>query len=279
MLTRLRSHILAPLLATVAVAACDAPSARAGHLPPAEAGRVPAAVPSEPRLTGRFLVEYVPVEDPTYARWQMEFREGRFLEDVADWLNQWIALPHDVRLGFEACGEPNAFYRPEDRTVALCYEMVDDLEAALAGEPGDPSAGVQAVSDALLFTALHEVGHALVDVLAIPVIGREEDAVDQLAAVMLVDGSEEGSAAAVNGISGLAGGEEELDEVTFASEHALGMQRIYNVLCLVYGQDPDGHVHWVDDGVLPQERAAHCPAEYEQVAHSWDRVLEPFLRR
>jgi hypothetical protein len=273
--------VLRPTLAFAALlmASCDAPAAEAGPRA-APAGAVSALRPAAatPRLSGRFVVAYTPVRDTVYARWQEEFRRGRFLEDVAGWLNGWIALPRDVRIGFEACGEPNAFYRPEDRTVALCYEMVDDLESAMTSPDGDDAEADQAVSDALLFTALHEVGHALVDVLEIPVIGREEDAVDQLAAVMLVDGTEEGSAAAVNGISGLAGGEEELDDSAFAGEHALGAQRFYNVLCLVYGQDPEAHQDWVDEGVLPGERAERCPEEYAQVSGGWDRLLEPYLR-
>lgn len=266
--------------ALLALAACDAPAAQAGAPLPhvAQALRAVTEEPVAAPLPGRFRAAYGPVQDSTYARWQEEFREGRFLEDVADWLNDWIALPHDVRLSFEVCGEPNAFYRPEDRTVALCYEMVDDLEAGLdAADPGEDD--WQAVSDALLFTTLHEVGHAIVHLLEIPVTGREEDAVDQLAAVMLVDGSPEGSAAAVNGISGLAGGEEEVDEGAYADEHAIGAQRVYNVLCLVYGQDPVAHQGWLDEGVLPEERAERCPGEYARVAHSWDRLLEPYLRQ
>jgi hypothetical protein len=56
------------------------------------------------------------------------------------------------------------------------------------------------------------------------------------------------------------------------------VQRFYNVLCLVYGQDPDAHQDWVDDGVLPSERADRCPEEYAQVSNGWDRLLEPYLR-
>jgi Zn-dependent peptidase ImmA (M78 family) len=33
---------------------------------------------------------------------------------------------------------------------------------------------------------LHELGHALLDVLQIPILGREEDASDQLATYMLL---------------------------------------------------------------------------------------------
>jgi hypothetical protein len=266
------------LCATLALGACDLPATR----DPAVAAlsinplRAEPAAGARPAMTGSFRVAYRAVDDSTYARWQNDFREARFLEDVAGWLNEWIALPKDVTIGFEKCGEPNAYYHPETRSVSLCYELVEDLDDALAAD-GDPQ-GAQAVSDALLFTALHEVGHALVDVLDIPIAGREEDAVDQLAAVMLVDGSDEGSEAAVNGASGLATDKEELDDLTFADEHALGSQRFYNVLCLVYGQDPEGYASWVRDGTLPQERAAGCEAEYVHVSRSWDRLLEPYLK-
>ena len=260
----------------LALGACDLPAAQAPGGVAISPLRAEPARARSAEMTGRFRVVYGAVEDSTYAQWQDDFRQARFLEDVAEWLNGWIALPHDVTIGFEKCGEPNAYYHPERRSVSLCYELVGDLDDALGGDADD--AGAQAVSDALLFTTLHEVGHALVDVLDIPIAGREEDAVDQLAAVMLVDGSEEGSEAAVNGASGLASGEEELDDLAFADEHALGLQRFYNVLCLVYGQDPGGYADWVNDGTLPAERAEGCEAEYAHVSRSWDRLLKPYLK-
>jgi hypothetical protein len=265
------------LAAALALGACDLPVTReAGGAPAPAALRAEAA---KPVMAGRFRVAYGAVEDSTYAQWQKDFREARFLEGVADWLNGWISLPADVTLRFESCGEPNAFYHPDERAISLCYELVDDLDRALGGEGEGTEEGAQAVSDALLFTMLHEVGHALVHVLDIPIAGREEDAVDQLAAVMLVDGSDEGSTAAIHGASGLATDEEHLDSLAFADDHALGSQRFYNVLCLVYGQNPDQYGHWVDDGTLPRERAEGCEEEYEHVSRSWDRLLEPYLKK
>jgi len=267
----LRRGLLA-LCAALLVTSCDLPRGGTSRTVSLASGF--RAAPAVPAMTGRFRVAYRPVADPVFARWQNDFREARFLDDVAAWLNGWIALPHDVVLGFESCGQPNAFYYAERRTVALCYELVDDLDRALGGDEGDE----QAVSDALLFATLHEVGHALVDVLDVPITGREEDAVDQLAAVMLVDGSGEGSKAAVNGAAGLAIDEDENDPLAYADQHALGSQRFYNVLCLVYGHDPAGFAGWVDDGTLPATRAQGCAAEYANVARSWDRLLEPYLR-
>ncbi|MBD0320886.1 MAG: hypothetical protein ICV87_11170, partial [Gemmatimonadetes bacterium] len=199
------------LASALALGACDLPAAQRPQGAPVTISPLRAEPAAPPEMTGQFRVVYGEVDDSTYAQWQDDFREARFLEDVAEWLNGWIALPHDVTIGFEKCGEPNAYYHAERRSVSLCYELVGDLDAALGGDAGDE--GAQAVSDALLFTTLHEVGHALVDVLDIPIAGREEDAVDQLAAVMLVDGSDEGSEAAVNGAAGLATGDDELDSL------------------------------------------------------------------
>lgn len=267
------SRLAAPLLAclVLALAACEVSGARAGTSDEAQpsAEIQPAPAPSGPG----FRVAYGPVADTLFARWQDDYREGRFLEGIAEWMNGWIRVPADVTLTFAECGESNSFYRPEDRTVIVCFELVDELDHLFE----DDRDRARAVDDALLFTTLHEVGHALVSVLDLPVTGREEDAVDQLAALILVDGTEDGDEAAINGVRGLPD-DESLDDIAFADEHALNGQRFYNVLCLVYGQDPDAHPEWASDGTLPEYRAERCPDEYAQTHAAWQRLLGPYLR-
>jgi hypothetical protein len=218
-------------------------------------------------------VAYTPVRDTSYAAWQDELRRIGFLENIAEWMNDWVRVDHPIILTFRECGESNSYYRPEDRTVIVCLELVDELDQIFADEDDRD----QAVEDALLFTTLHEVGHALVSVLQLPITGREEDAVDQLAALILVDGSDDGDVAAINGVRGLPD-DDQLDELAFADEHALNGQRFYNVLCLVYGQDPAGHQEWEEDGTLPPERAERCPEEYERTRASWNVLLKPYLK-
>jgi len=263
-------------LACALVAGCDVSRARAGTSEEAAAPATPfrgvLPTPATPAAPG-FHVAYAPVRDSTFATWQDDFRRARFLEDVAEWMNGWIRLSTDVTLTFAECGESNSFYRPEDRTVVVCFELVDELDAIFEQDRDRD----QAVDDALLFTVLHEVGHALVTVLDIPVTGREEDAVDQLAALILVDGSDEGDEAAINGVRGLPD-DDQLDDLAFADEHALNGQRFYNVLCLVYGQNPEAHPEWTEDGTLPVERAERCPEEYGQTRAAWQKLLQPYLR-
>jgi hypothetical protein len=265
------------LVVALALAACDTPGrggvARADGATRGFRREAGASAAPAPRLNGTFRVAYPAVKDPTFAGWRNDYRKASFLEGMARWLNGWIALPEDVTLVMGECGETNAYYEPRDREVIVCYELVRELDQMFDDEE-DPG---KAVDDALVFTTLHEVGHALVHVLDLPVTGREEDAVDQLAAIVLADGSDEGDAAAINGVRGLPE-EEVLDDTTFADEHALSGQRYYNVLCLVYGQDPESYAGWLDDGTLPPDRAERCPQEFEQVSSAWNRLLEPYLR-
>lgn len=273
-LRRFASLALVPL-ACAAVAACDAHGVRAGAVQPgiAQGFRAPPAAARPPANAGRFRVAYQPVRDSVFAEWQDDFRQDHFLEDIADWMNDWVRLPQDVTLTFAQCGESNSFYEPKNRTVTVCFELVDELDHMFA----DDRDRDQSVNDALLFTTLHEVGHALVNVLDLPITGREEDAVDQLASLILVDEAEDGDEAAVNGVRGLPD-DDQLDDLAFADEHALNGQRFYNVLCLVYGQDPEAYAEWTKDGTLPAERAERCPEEYAQTRASWQKLLQPYLR-
>ncbi|HET7231024.1 MAG TPA: DUF4344 domain-containing metallopeptidase [Longimicrobium sp.] len=241
--------------------------------PAREYRSAPVVVPGAAPGRGSFRVEYRAVDDSVFAEWQDDFRQARFLEDIAAWMNDWVSVPRNVTLTFAECGESNAFYRPETGVVTVCFELVDDLDHLFEGDRDRD----QSVNDALLFTTMHEVGHALVNVLDLPITGREEDAVDQLAAIILVDGAEDGDEAAINGVRGLPD-DGQMDDLAFADEHALNGQRFYNVLCLVYGQDPDAYQEWIHDGTLPPERAQRCPAEYDQTRAAWQKLLQPYLK-
>lgn len=279
-----RSAVCFPLLA-LALAAC-APGDAPGREVEAVRGPAVAAAAGDwdvdvaaPEDTGDFRVAYVPVADPRYRRWQADFRHAGVLEGIARGLNEWIALPADVTLVMAECGgDPNAFYDPETRTITLCFEVIEHLDAVFGSEGATPEEHETMVLDAATFLIYHEVGHALVDLLGVPVTGREEDAVDALATLMLADGSEEGAVAAINGAIGLQDDSAPLDESALAATHSLGPVRLANVLCWVYGQDPQVFGYLVRDGHLPAERAEGCAYEFAQLADSWGRLLEPALK-
>lgn len=226
-----------------------------------------------------FIVVGTRLPNDRYAGWEAYVRGKRLLEGYATFLNSWISLPQPITLTFAACGRADASYEPETRTVTMCYELLATV-AEVFGEMPEAERD-QVVLGATDFIFYHEVGHALIDVLDLPTLGREEDAADQLAVYILTDGTDEGEQAAIDGAVALYRLEEEMDEGAVADEHSLGPQRFYNVACWVYGQSPEKYVNLLlrSGGVLPDARAERCPGEYAQIESSWDRLLEPHLKQ
>ncbi|HEX3531411.1 MAG TPA: DUF4344 domain-containing metallopeptidase, partial [Thermoanaerobaculia bacterium] len=127
--------------------------------------------------SGSFKVVYGAVRDPHFREIQKIFKETRLLEETAQALNENFVLPYDVTITMTECGEANAFYTPEKKTVALCYELIDDFAdrfLANARSKKEEEDGGEALAGATMFTLYHELGHAMIDVYDLPVTGKEE---------------------------------------------------------------------------------------------------------
>lgn len=269
-----------------APAPAPAPAPERPAPPPAPAP-APAA-PKRPGDRGDFKVVYAAVKDPDYRELQQIFKDTALFEETVKALNETLDLPADVTVALEECGEINAFYDPERRRISMCYELVGAFaEMFLAGaetEEEAEAAGVS-VAGATLFIFFHEAGHALIDLYDLPITGKEEDAVDQLATLILLEAGEDGENAALDGASSFLTEEEEVsedeesfEELAFWDEHSLDEQRFYNIICWLYGKDPEGYAYLVEDETLPEERAGSCPGEYERMSKAWDTLLEPYVK-
>ena len=132
----------------------------------------------------------------------------------------------------------------------------------------------------LLFIFYHELGHGLIHKLDLPVLGREEDAADQIATLMLMDagtdsvGGEPVLTAAMGWLDSWHKRDGEADESDYFDEHSLDYQRYANIVCLVYGSDPDNYGHLVEEWDLPASRAERCPSDFSSAVLSWDSVME-----
>lgn len=131
------------------------------------------------------------------------------------------------------------------------------------------------------FIMFHEAGHMLISELGLPVLGREEDAVDTLSAILLLEGRDETLDQAITDsadgwfLSGEQMGEDE--DYDFLGTHGVDEQRAYQIVCMMVGHDGEGFKEFADSIDYPQERREECVAEYEQARNSWFTLLNPHL--
>ena len=139
-----------------------------------------------------------------------------------------------------------------------------------ASERGD--AFVRANVLAILY---HEMGHALIDVLALPVFGQEEDAADVLSVLLINDLYEEEEASNIiyDAAFGFLGEAQE-NEPALWDVHGPDLQRYYTMICLFYGASPDARADLAEELDLPADRAETCEEEFGLAADSWGPVLD-----
>jgi hypothetical protein len=96
----------------------------------------------------------------------------------------------------------------------------------------------------------------------VPVLGREEDAADGLAALVLLELALVQARRVIDAIAFLflsQAPEETLDQAALVEEHSLTAQSLYHLLRLAYGADRGTFGHLVEAGALPKARRAMRP--------------------
>src|SRR4026209_808538 len=207
--------------------------------------------PAQPPA-GRFIAEYGPAT-PEYDDFRAGLVANRFLDTIAARLNDSLRIPKDVILATSHCDEPTASCSPEPRRVTLCYELFKALSERFDREVG----GEYLVTGTLVFALMHELGHGLIDVLELPTTGREEDAVDQLATILLLNQGPIGDSLAFGAVGWFATNarSSQLDDLALADDHGLDKQRVYNIICWIYGRNPKRYPEVIAEGWLPEHRA------------------------
>ncbi len=233
---------------------------------------------------GHLRFSYAKVTNPDHEDLKKVFHDERYFEEVVEDLDKTLVLPRNVEVRLQECdGEVNAFYDPEDHAVHLCYELLDHFLQIFGQDAQTDEESEEAASKAiaaLTFTFYHELGHALIDVYDLPITGREEDAVDQLATVMLLetwDGEDSELAMTASAEWFDSSAAEREEDPDMADEHALDEQRYFNLVCWTYGSDPEYFQDQLEDWQLPEERAERCQEEYQKMSRSWDALLGPHM--
>jgi len=264
--------VLAALLIVIGTAQLNAQSKPVG--PPA-----PAKPAKNPLDKGDFKVGFSPITRAKTPKKAMPADEVAIFQEIADALNGFIAMPKDIYINIDTCGEANAFYSPDSDEIIFCYELIDQFENEFSTVTKDPKKLDEMVSDTVMQTLFHELGHCLIDVWDLPATGREEDAVDQLASIIMLDGSTEGQRSTVNAALEfeIASRGDNTKDMVFWDEHSFNKTRFFDMMCLVYGSNPVKNGNMVGPKKLPEERAGRCEIEYKRATNAWFKLLAPYV--
>lgn len=222
---------------------------------------------STPEANGQVRVEYRKVPHK-FVSLQTALRASGRLEEVADRVEKVGGLTTDVTVRVRSCKDGTQYF---DRRIDFCVQDFAEVRREMK-DAGEPDLMATVLDDAAA-TLLHELAHALIDVRNLPVTGREEDVADQFVVWQAVDGLDDPDLVLAQAFEyGLS---QDLYEQVADDEHTSDGQREANLLCWLYGSDPQGWEHLVDDDPLTDDRAQLCAEEWDLLVHGWTTILRP----
>jgi hypothetical protein len=210
---------------------------------------------------------------------------------VAETLSFELGLPRNLHVSVvgrataQKLAPDGPQYDPKASTLYVPWDFVDESrrDLALGGRTPKLAASLdQMLAGAMSFVLYHELSHGLIDLLDLPIVGREEGTADSLAAILAIESGRDGqflTLAAGQLFDARAHHPRLSAREAAAARYDLDHQRFFDVVCRVYGSDPARNAQLVggDHGV-PRRRTDTCVFEYQRERRSWQRLLAPWLR-
>jgi hypothetical protein len=117
----------------------------------------------------RVKIEVYPPKTPDLQEAYDVLTRSRWMDEAREFFGIF-KLPQDITIFVRSCGMSNAWY--VQGTLTVCYEYLDDIIKSIP--PGDTPDGItprDAARGQFVYTLTHEMGHALFDILDIPIWG------------------------------------------------------------------------------------------------------------
>jgi hypothetical protein len=203
-------------------------------------------------------------------------------------MNQNIKIPTNVPI-IVTKTDRGPYYNRDTNTIYLDYQLMSIILLLYdrSYPNNSPENRWHYFNNVTRFLLYHELGHALIDLYHLPVLGQEEDGADALGAIISLNYLKRGyhvlldSADFFNLMENAVGTEKS----DFWDEHALNKQRYYRLLCYAYGKYPKQvtekvHEYYQRDlDTFIQDRSDYCLGEYDNAYQAWMGFLTPYLAK
>ena len=215
--------------------------------------------PAQAKGKGRVTIDYQDdAIQPENRDAIKQIRDSGVFERMADRLTKAVALPQDLQV-VVTDKLPKGFDDPTTETDGgkiwwpaafskATHDILTEFLPEVIASKGPPRAISKEnfTPDVLnvwgnQFILGHELGHALIRQLNVPLTGMEEDSADGFATFFTVNDKDTGPNAALGAavlFDAMGSKRPNLTLEDFSSDHPVILQRVYNFLCAVVGSDP-----------------------------------------
>lgn len=236
---------------------------------------------NESMLDNNLIIEYSAPQDEAERQLKQEIEQSGVNDTMVDLSNQLFLFKQPLVIQYG--GDEGPLYDPQTHHVLIPYsfyaESLNYFEKNQYEKEYGKSAQTGAI-DTLLHTLIHEAGHAYVEDQQIAILGKEEDAVDNLATILLINYVEHGTDAAISAADMFAFESEDRPEYydlgEYIDEHSFDLQRYFSTLCLVYGSDPEAYKNLLDEveNNYLKDRKEFCVEHFDVINANWHRYLK-----
>lgn len=202
------------------------------------------------------------------------------IKSAISFLNDTFITPNDVYLTF---GDYERTWYQNNK-IEIPYRFINNIRINYSDTRfHHKRASLDEFTGNTLFHVIfHEFAHALIEQYRIPVLGKEEDAADNLADVLLIHFFNNGDKVVIGAadlfyINSIIHNRR-LKKEDYWSEHSLNKQRYYARVCHAYGSNPTEHIALKNRAGFSDQRADRCIFQYREVEDSWLTILTPAFK-
>ena len=227
-------------------------------------------------------ISYEPPSDAKFRPIYDALKHRQVLERLQRFLVP-LRLPKALTVKLTQCGAETRPY-VSGGPVAICYELIQRIVDVTIQNTKDANEQTLIMDGTFVQAVLHEIAYAVFDLLQVPIWGREDDAADRVAALTMMQFSDQVALTTIVGTAKFFEySKRAWTGVDFAELGSPEAQRFYNYLCIAYGGDPLTFQFLAPRpgpsqmAKLTTNRAPRCEGEYRQVQHAFDLRIMPFV--
>lgn len=236
---------------------------------------------------GEFTLSMKKYDEPGYKELYAYLNKDGTFKKYVDFFNQTFVIPENLEIEFDKLPDGPHYFK---KKISMSYDMFFLVQELF--EKAYPKQDAETMREYNIntnsFFLFHELGHALIDIYHLPVVGDEETTADNLGAVFALDLLENGWDVVVDAADFFdllrQAREEKQLESAYWDEHRMDSQRYYYILCLAYGKFPEEtkkELQSYGDKDLQdflKEKGSRCKLDYKESLDKWIELLKPHLR-